>query len=340
MLAHLLSLSLLATPPESAPDSDDAARSAEQPSELDEQPTELGEQPTEFGELEPAPSSPDGSGGQGTLAPLPNYSDQPTAEFGELEATPEPQPQLEPQQPKQDPTKFQEPEDFGPFFEPEPVSEVKFPGDAHRPDRNRPFASVAGGAFCFVEDSACGSSLVADADVGVGLNIITTDRGFDVPYTQFRVRGGFTLRPVRLIKKRWHPWGVGVVASWSMGSGSITATSRDPTETLTDVTETGPIRSWRIALLNQLWLSQKRNALHLDFTIGGVNSSVLDAAGRYWGTHAEVALGLGGWGGLYFAGDFLDADTRVFMGVRAHGIATGPLIALIVLGLVAGGVAL
>ena len=331
MLAHLLSLSLLAAPPESAAP-EDTTRADEQ----------AGDQPStdeSFGELEADPdadtSNP--SGGQGALAPLPNYSENPAVEFGELEAAPE-----QPEQPakKVDPAKFEEPEDFGPFYEPEPPSEVKFPGDARRPDRNKPFASVGGGIFCFVEDSVCGASLIADADVGVGLNVITSDRGFDVPYTQFRVRGGITLRPLRLGKKRWHPWGVGVVASWSMGSGSITATSRDPTEALTDVTETDPIRSWRIALLNQIWLSQKRNALHLDFTLGGVNSSVLDAQGRYWGTHAEVALGFGGWGGIYFAGDFMDADTRVFMGVRGHGIATGPLIALIVLGLVAGGVAL
>jgi hypothetical protein len=93
-------------------------------------------------------------------------------------------------------------------------------------------------------------------------------------------------------------------------------------------------------LINQIWLAEKRNALHLDFTLGGVNSSVLDAPGRYWGTHAEVAVGFGGWGGLYAAGDFLDQDMRVFFGLRGHGIATAPLIGLIVLGLVAGGVAL
>jgi hypothetical protein len=319
LLAHLLSLSLLAAPPEPAP-VEDATRSDEQPAE-------------EFGELEAEPEQTE-PGGQGALAPLPTYSEAPAdPEFGELEPAAE-----EPA--KEEPVKFEEPEDFGPFYEPEPVSEVRFPGDARRPDRNKPFASVGGGIFCFVEDSVCGASLIADADVGVGLNVITSDRGFDVPYTQFRVRGGITLRPLRLGKKRWHPWGIGAVASWSYGSGSITATSRDPTEALTDVTETDPIRSWRIALLNQIWLSQKRNALHLDFTIGGVNSSVLDAKGRYWGTHAEVALGFGGWGGLYFAGDFMDSDTRVFMGLRGHGIATGPLIALIVLGLVAGGVAL
>lgn len=334
MLAHLLSLPLLFAPP--AGDGRDEGEPA---------PVEEGGE--EFGELEANPNAqtdPSGSasGGYGALAPLPNYNEegsgqgsgQGSDEFGELEPAPE-QP---PRKPKE--VVFEEPEDFGPFFEPEPASEVKFPGDAHKPDRNKPFASVAGGMFCFVEDSACGASLIADADVGVGLNVITSDRGLDVPYTQFRVRGGIMLRPLKLGKKRWHPWGVGVVGSWSLGSGSITATNRDPTEALTDVTETDPIRSWRVALVNQIWLSQKRNALHLDFTLGGVNSSVLDASGRYWGTHAEVALGLGGWGGLYFAGDFLDSDTRVFMGMRGHGIATAPLIALIVLGLVAGGVAL
>src|SRR5690606_29155834 len=157
------------------------------------------------------------------------------SEFGELEPAPE-----KPVKPvkEAEPVKWEEPEDFGPIYEPEPVSEVKFPGDARRPDHNKPFGSGGGGVRCFVEDSVCGASLIADADVGVGLNVITSDRGFDVPYTQFRVRGGITLRPLRLSKqKRWHPWGVGMVASWSLGSGSITATSRDPTEALTDVTE-------------------------------------------------------------------------------------------------------
>ncbi|MFO7565336.1 MAG: hypothetical protein R6X02_22020 [Enhygromyxa sp.] len=336
MLAHLLSLPLLLAPP-----ADDSARSEEL-------------EPAEFGELETSPDpQPDpgssASGGYGTLAPLPSYNEggdeggDQGSDFGELEAGSNEANTSAPNEfaPKKSepPVKWEEPEDFGPFFEPEPVSEVKFPGDARR-DRKKPFASVAGGMFCFVEDSACGVSLIADADVGVGLNVITSDRGLDVPYTQFRVRGGLTLRPLRLAAKRWHPWGVGVVGSWSLGSGSITATSRDPTETLTDVTETDPIRSWRVALLNQIWFADKRNALHLDITLGGVNSSVLNATGRYWGTHAEVALGFGGWGGLYMAGDFLDSDTRVFIGMRGHGIATGPLIALIVLGLVAGGVAL
>jgi hypothetical protein len=320
LLAHLLSLPLLFA----SPSADDPARS------------EAGEV-AEFGELEanpdPAPDpSSTASGGYGTLAPLPTGTSE-LGEFGELEPAPS-------KPAREQPVKFEEPEDFGPFFEPEPVSEVKFPADAGRAEPRKPFASVAGGMFCFVEDSACGASLIADADVGVGLNVITSDRGLDVPYTQFRVRGGITFRPLKLAKNRWHPWGVGVVGSWSLGSGSITATNRDPTEALTDVTETDPIRSWRIALINQIWLSQKRNALHLDFTVGGINSSVLNAQGRYWGTHFEAALGLGGWGGLFVAGDFMDSDTRVFIGMRGHGIATGPLIALIVLGLVAGGVAL
>ncbi|WP_106089306.1 hypothetical protein [Enhygromyxa salina] len=294
---------------------------------------------SEFGELEVDPNAePDpndgSSGGFGALAPLPTHTEAPPPEDESgpppVVVAPRPKPEVG----------FIVPEDFGPFYEPEPVSEVRFPGDAHRPDRDRPFASVAGGTFCFVEDSACGASLIADADVGVGLNVITSARGFDVPYTQFRVRGGFTFRPVVLAKKRWHKWGVGAVGSWSLASGSITATNRDPEDPNVGVAETDAIRTYRVGLINQLWLSQKRNALHVDFTLGAANSSVLDFTGRYWGTQAELGLGFGGWGGVYLAGDFFDGDTRVFMGMRGHAIATGPMIALIVLGLVAGGVAL
>ena len=343
MLAHLLSLPLwIASPPSDAARSSEAPEAVEAPTES--APTDASAPPSEgeseFGPLVADPNAPTddspAGGGYGTLAPLPNYGDAGTGAGEGTDPAPAPQPVKKPK-----PTGFEEPEDFGPFYEPEPASEVVFPGDARRPDRDKPFASVGGGVFCFVEDSVCGASLIADADVGVGLNIINSDRGLDVPYTQFRVRGGVTLRPLRLGKhKRWHPWGVGAVASWSLASGSITANTRNASETLVEVNETEPIRSWRIGLVNQVWLSQKRNALHLDFTLGGVNSTVLDAKNRYWGTHAEVALGFGGWGGLYMAGDFLDQDTRVFFGMRGHGIATGPLIALIVLGLVAGGVAL
>ncbi|PRP99882.1 hypothetical protein ENSA5_28700 [Enhygromyxa salina] len=343
MLAHLLSLLLLAPPQTPSHPS-----SAEVPAGEGEAASEPGPEPgpSEFGELEaapdpgPNPNNPDdsASGGYGAVAPLPTYTEESAGRERDEAGAP---PVVEaPPKPKKQATGFIEPEDFGPFYEAEPVSELRFPGDAHRPDRDQPFASVAGGTFCFVEDSACGAALIADADVGVGLNIITSDRGLDVPYTQFRVRGGLTVRPIVLSKKRWHQWGIGVVANWSLASGSITATNRDPQDPNVGVAETDPIRTYRIGLLNQLWLSQKRNALHLDFTLGVANSSVLDFDGRYWGTQAEIGVGFGGWGGLYLAGDFFDGDTRVFMGMRGHAIATGPLIALIVLGLVAGGVAL
>lgn len=322
MLELLLNLSLLLAPP-----ADARTESAENG------------QPSEFGELEADPNAEveptdSASSGYGTLAPLPTYTSpveptEPTEPFIIDDAAgPE------------ESEGFSEPKDFGPFYEPEPVSEVQFPAEAHRRNRKYPFASVAGGAFCFVEDSACGAALIADADVGVGLNIITTDRGFDVPYTQLRVRSGLTVRPIILAKRRWHPWGVGIVGSWSIGSGSITATNQDPENPNVGVTETRPIQTYRVALMNQLWLSQKRHALHFDFTLGASNSQVLNYAGRYWGTTAEVALGFGGWGGLYLSGDFLDGDTRMVLGLRGHAIATGPMIALVILGLVAGGVAL
>lgn len=290
----------------------------------------------EFGELEPIDAkddpAPDAGGGYGAVAPLPNY-DADDTDDADAEVRDGAPPVVETKRERKPaPVGFEEPEDYGPFFEPAPVSEVRFPGDALRLDRDQPFASVAGGMFCFVEDSACNVSLIADADVGVGLNIVENGNGLDVPYTQFRVRGGFTIRPVKLARKRWHAWGVGVVGSWSLGSGSVVVTD--------DVTELDPLRTWRVGLLNQLWLGQRRNALHLDLTFGGANSTVLDAPGRYWGTHVEVALGFGGWGALALSGDFLDQDARFVLGLRGHGIATAPLIALVVLGLVAGGVAL
>lgn len=320
----MLHLSLLLAPP------DDARTTDAAPSEPSE--PEFGE--PEFGELEADPDAePDptdsASGGYGAVAPLPNYT----------EARQPDEPLIIHEEREQESEGFSEPKDYGPFYEPDPVSEVQFPADAQR-ERKYPFASVAGGTFCFVEASKCGSSLIADADIGVGLNVITTDRGFDVPYTQLRVRGGITVRPIILAKRRWHPWGIGIVGSWSIASGSITATNQDPEDPNVGVTETNPIQTYRVALLNQLWLSQKRNALHLDFTLGAANSQVLDFTGRYWGTTAEFAVGFGGWGAVYLGGDFLDGDTRVVMGLRGHAIATAPMIALVILGLVAGGVAL
>jgi hypothetical protein len=331
VLQLVLSFSLLLAPPDDA-----EARTP------DAAPQTESETESEFGELEADPNpevdpTDSASGGYGTLAPMPSQVDE--VEPRKRRAPDEPLIIEEVAKPKET-EGFSEPEDFGPFYEPEPVSEVQFPADAQRPKRKYPFASVAGGTFCFVEDSACGTSLIADADVGVGLNVINTARGFNVPYTQLRVRAGLTLRPIILARRHWHPWGIGVVGSWSIASGSITATNQDPEDPNVGVTETDPIQTYRVALINQLWLSQKRHALHVDFTLGASNSQVLDYPGRYWGTTAEVALGFGGWGGLYLGGDFLDGDTRVVLGLRGHAIATGPMIALILLGLVAGGVAL
>ncbi len=319
-----------AAPAEETPSSDSAAPDPDAAPEP--------EDPPDFGELEAAPELTDpldsASGGYGAVAPLPTQVEA-------LERDDASAPEVIPEPPKPPAVGFEEPEDFGPFFEGEPVSEVHFPGDAHRPDRDKPFASVAGGRFCFVEDSVCHASLLIDADVGVGVNIITSDRGFDVPYTQLRVRGGLTLRPLMLAKRRqWHAWGIGAVGSWSIASGSITATNQDPEDPNVGVAETDAIRTYRAARINQVWLSRKRNALHLDFSIGAANSSVLDFQGRYWGTTAEVGVGYGGWGGLYFGGDFFDGDTRVVLGLRGHGIAMGPAIALVLLGLAAGGAAL
>lgn len=329
-------------PVEGQPEDTSAASDAvDGPADTGTDTGETGEQPPpDFGELEAAPEQPDpldsASGGYGAVTPLPTHS-----EARERNDAGPPAVETVEEPPKAPPQGFEEPEDFGPFFEGDPATEVHFPGDAHRPDRDKPFASVAGGRFCFVEDSVCHAALLLDADVGVGVNIITSDRGFDVPYTQLRVRGGLSLRPLMLAKRRpWHAWGVGVVGSWSLASSSITATNRDPEDPNVNVTETDAIRTYRVGLLNQLWLSRKRNALHLDFTLGAANSSVLDFPGRYWGTSAEVGVGFGGWGGLYFAGDFFDGDTRVLLGMRGHGIAMGPAIALVLLGLVAGGASL
>ncbi|NVB38670.1 hypothetical protein G6O69_12585 [Pseudenhygromyxa sp. WMMC2535] len=358
MLAPALIAALLFAPPQASP----APPEPSTPASEDASPSEGGEpsEPSdqysgEFGPLAADPDAPEdpdapapgeasqdaptSAAGYGELAPLQNYGQ------GGVDAPPpkpiEAAPGVELRRSKKKEQGFQEPEDFGPFFEPKPVSEVEFPGYGGPLDREeKPFASVAGGLFCFVEDSRCGASLIADVDVGVGINMITSSRGLDVPYTQLRFRGGLVVRPLSLARRVWHPWGVGVVGSYSIASPSITATTQDPSDPFVGISETGPITAARVAIVNQLWLSQRRNALHLDFSIGGVNSSVLNASGRYWGSHAELGVGLGGWGGLFFAGDFLDQDTRLVLGMRGHGIFSVPMVALILLGLVAGGVAL
>jgi hypothetical protein len=222
--------------------------------------------------------------------------------------------------------------EYGPFYEGEPASDIRRPGER---TKEGPALSLGKGAFCFVEDSNCRSALIIDADVGAGLNVVTSEHGLDVPYTQFRVRWGATLRPVAIARGRFHPWGIGAVGSWSIGSSSII-----PGDETTEAQELAPIEAYRVALINQIWFTQKKNGTHLDISLGAVNSPVLEFSGRFWGTHAEAAIGFGGWGQIFFGADFLDRDVRAITGFRGHGIFTGPLVALVLVGLVAGGVAL
>jgi hypothetical protein len=234
--------------------------------------------------------------------------------------------------------------DFGPFYEAEPPTEVEHSSQVREA---HPFFSVGKGAFCFVEDSNCRSALLVGADVSAGLNVISGDGGFDVPLTQYRVLGGVTIRPFYLSRHKWHPWGLGATFDWSRASGPVAAGETDAEGNVIANEDRKHIASIRLALLNQIWLTQKKNALHIDIKVGTVQSSVLNfpgpegcsnANGRcYWGTMAEVGLGFGGWGTVYLGGDFLDSDTRVFVGFRVHGIAAAPVAGLAVAGYAAGG---
>ncbi len=128
-----------------------------------------------------------------------------------------------------------------------------------------------------------------------------------------------------------------MVASWSRGTG-VAANTGSVVDAPDEVVQTTPHTSaYRFGLVNQLWLSQKRNAFHVDLTVGVVRSSVLTYTGWYNGTHLEVAAGWGGWGGFFVSGDFLDGDSRVITGFRAHAIPALPAIGLVLLGLLAGG---
>ena len=223
--------------------------------------------------------------------------------------------------------------DFGPFYEEEPTTEVEYPSER---EKKWPVLSVGKGAFCFVEDAKCKASLLAAGDIAAGLNIIAGDGGFDVPLTQYRFMGGLAIRPFYLARKQWHPWGLGATVDWSRASGPVAAGETDDGNVAADESRKR-IDSLRVSLVNQIWLSQKRNAFHVDIMIGGVQSSVLNFPGRFWGTHAEVAFGFGGWGAVYIGGDFLDQDTRVLVGFRIHGIAAGPAAGLAMAGYAAGG---
>ena len=216
-----------------------------------------------------------------------------------------------------------------PFYAPDTPVETSF---ALERTSALPPLSVAKGRFCFIEDSFCRAAMIFTGDVGVGMNALSGRGGLDLPFTQARVSLGATVRPFVLARKQWHPWGLGLVGSWSVASGSILGIEDER------VTERDLNDSWRLDLVNQAWLGQKRNALHLDFALGAVNSPVYkSASGRFWGTHAELGLGFGGWAGIFLSADFLDQDTRVVFGMKGHGLAAAPIAGLVILGLIAGG---
>lgn len=219
------------------------------------------------------------------------------------------------------------PPEHGPFFAGEPASDTAFPNGPRATDPPR--FSLGRGAFCFVDDSACKSALILTADVAIGVNIVSRPTRLDVPYAQYNFRGGVVFKP--MLQRReggWHPWGVGLVGSWSRGTASPTSQSALVSEH-TD--------AWRIILVNQLWLSKKRNGFHLDLDLGVVKSNVLGSKNKYYGTHAALSANWGGLGGLFLAADALDSDARIVFGFRGNGVAVAPVIGLVLLGLLAGG---
>ena len=223
-------------------------------------------------------------------------------------------------------------EEYGPFFEAPAPSDTAW---ASQPRKKRtPVLSVGDGAFCFVNGSYCKASLVLDAGVGAGMRIPASDEGPDIPFAQFTFRGGIAARPLMFGRRDWHYWGVGVVGSWSRGTGSVTVVGSVEDQ---NVDSTKSTDSVRVALVNQLWLSRKPYGAHLDFSIGAVRSEILTSGYALWGTHAELSYEWGGWGGLFASGDFLDRDSRVVLGFRGHGIAAGPIIAMALAGLAMGG---
>ncbi len=229
----------------------------------------------------------------------------------------------------------EESDDYGPFFEDEAPSDLQYLGQP-RPGRV-PVLSVGEGAFCFVEGTYCKASMILSADIGAGIRAPASDEGPDIPYAQFTFRGGVVIRPSMIRprkRKAWGSWGVGIVSSWSKGTGSITARGDSQSQ---EVDSTDSTTVFRVAALNQMWLSKRNHAAHLDFSFGGAQSDVLTSGVRLWGTHAEIGMGFGGWGGLFLSGDFLDRDTRVVLGFRGHGIAAAPIVAMALAGLAAGG---
>lgn len=225
------------------------------------------------------------------------------------------------------PSKPTSPRERSPFFAGEPPSETAFvngprPGDPPR-------FSVGKGAFCFVDDSFCRSALILTADVGIGTNLFGGAKP-DLPYAQFNFRGGLVVKPLTIGRKdAWHPWGIGLLGSWSRGTGSPAGGKYPNGTPHTD--------AWRVIMINQLWLSKKRNGLHLDLDLGVVRSTLYGRPGQFFGTHAGLSANWGGWGGLFMSADLLDHDTRIVFGFRGNGLAAAPAIGLVLLGLLAGG---
>jgi hypothetical protein len=155
-----------------------------------------------------------------------------------------------------------------------------------------------------------------DADIGIGVNIVGGTRVPDLPYAQFTFRGGLVFKPLTIGRKdAWHPWGIGLLGSWSRGTG---APSRE-SAVVSPHTDT-----WRVLLVNQLWLSKRRNGFHLDLDLGIIRSTVLGGDKQFTGTSAGDLGQLGRLGRHLPQRRFLDKDTRVVFGFRGHGIATAP----------------
>jgi hypothetical protein len=220
---------------------------------------------------------------------------------------------------------------YGPIFEPEPASDSVYPSRWRK--SKYPVLSVKDGLLCFVDDAHCKVSLLMSAAVGAGIRL-SAGEGPHVPYAQFSFRGGLLVRPFMLAKTTWHAWGVGVVAGWSRGTGAVIVKGNAEEQVVTSTPRTD---AWRIALHNRFSLTQKPYAFHLDLTLGTVRSEVLATGKASFGTHAEAAVGWSEWINLFVAGDFLDRDTRLTLGVRGHAVAAGPIIGLALLGLALGG---
>jgi hypothetical protein len=227
------------------------------------------------------------------------------------------------------------PPEHGPFFAGEPASDTAFPNGPRPADPPR--FSLGRGAFCFLDDSHCKSALVLTADVGIGVNIVSAVTRLDVPYAQYNFRGGLVFKP--MLQRRpggWHPWGVGVVGSWSRGTAAPAASKRALTS------ETTHTPAFRVFLVNQLWLSQKRNGFHLDVDLGIVRSQRARqhepaSCPRTAATPACRPTGAA-WGG-HVPGrrPARPATAAIVFGFRGNGAAAAPIIGLVLLGLLAGG---